>query len=118
MAALDLTALQWAPLMLLAYGKGRTAAELSRCSGVETSTMTRMIDRLETKELINRQRSDTDRRVIFLELTEAGKQLVSKVPFILAEGFNYHLNGFNQAKLDTLKSMLRRLTENVRDQNL
>lgn len=65
MTALDLTALQWAPLMLLVYGKGRTAAELSRCSGVETSTMTRMLDPLETKELIKRERSNSDRRVIF-----------------------------------------------------
>lgn len=65
MTALDLTALQWAPLMLLVYDKGRTAAELSRCSGVETSTMTRMLDPLETKELIKRERSNSDRRVIF-----------------------------------------------------
>lgn len=40
--------------MLLAYFKGRTAAELSRCSGGETSTMTHMLDRLETKKLSKR----------------------------------------------------------------
>src|SRR5450830_1831750 len=50
MAEMDLTALQWAPLLLLAHGKARTAAELSRCTGVETSTMTRMLDRLESKD--------------------------------------------------------------------
>ncbi len=115
MAALDLTALQWAPLMLLAYGTGRTAAELSRCSGVETSTMTRMLDRLETKGLLSRKRSANDRRVIFLELTKEGKELVSKVPFLIAEGFNFHLRGFSKQEVDTLKSLLRRITANTED---
>ena len=99
--------------MLLAYGKGLTAAELSRCSGVETSTMTRMLDRLETKELIKRERSNSDRRVIFLELTEAGQELVSKVPFLMAEGFNQHSRGFTKQEVNTLKSLLMRITANA-----
>lgn len=112
MAALDLTAMQWGPLMLISYGKARTAADLSRCGGVETSTMTRMLDRLEAKGLLIRKRSEDDRRIIFLELTEEGKRLVSKVPYLLADSLNQHLRGFNQQELDTLKSLLKRITNN------
>ena len=113
MAALDLTAMQWGPLLLIGHGKARTAADLSRCGGVETSTMTRMLDRLESKGLIIRKRSESDRRVIFLELTDEGKRLVSEVPNLLAESLNQHLCGFNQQELDTLKSLLKRFTVNI-----
>lgn len=112
MAALDLTAMQWGPLMLISHGKARTAADLSRCGGVETSTMTRMLDRLEAKGLLIRKRSEDDRRIIFLELTEEGKRLVSQVPDLLADSLNQHLRGFNQQELDTLKSLLKRITNN------
>ncbi len=112
MAELDLTALQWAPLLLLATGNGKTAAELSRASGVETSTMTRMLDRLETKELIIRRRCKNDRRIIYLDLTDAGRLIAAKIPYILAESFNYHLRGFTADELDTLKSLLRRIRAN------
>lgn len=112
MATLDLTAMQWRPLMLLAYGKARTAAELSRCSDVETSTMTRMLDRLEAKGLLTRTRSDSDRRIIFIELTEEGRRLAAEVPYLIAESFNHHLRGFSQQELDTMKSLLRRIVAN------
>lgn len=112
MAALDLTAMQWGPLLLLSYGRARTAADISRCSGVETSTVTRMLDRLETKGLLTRKRSEDDRRIIYLELTDEGKQLVSRVPDLLADSLNQHLRGFSQQEVDTLKSMLKRIAAN------
>lgn len=113
MSALDLTAMQWGPLMLLAYGKANTAAEMSRCGGVETSTMTRMLDRLEAKGLLVRKRSESDRRIIYLELTEAGQQLVAKVPDLLASSLNKHLRGFNAEEVATVKSLLRRIIGNA-----
>ncbi len=113
MASLDLTAMQWGPLMLIAYGKANTAAELSRCAGVETSTMTRMLDRLETKGLLTRKRSESDRRIIYLGLSAEGIALVSKVPDLLAESLNKHLRGFDAQELATIQSMLRRIVANA-----
>jgi DNA-binding MarR family transcriptional regulator len=116
MSALDLTAMQWAPLLFISLAKTSiTAADLSRCLGVETSSMTRMLDRLEGKGLLTRKRSEEDRRVIFIALTEEGRDLVSKVPFLIADSLNHHLRGFNQQEVDTFKSMLRRITDNAGD---
>ncbi|HEU4709017.1 MAG TPA: MarR family transcriptional regulator [Methylophilaceae bacterium] len=112
MAELDLTAMQWSPLTLLWLGKGKTAAELSRCLGVETSTMTRMLDRLEAKGLLSRRRCVNDRRIIWVELTEEGRQIAAKIPYLIAESLNQHLQGFSQQELDTLKSLLRRFAAN------
>lgn len=112
MADLDLTALQWVPLLFLAKGKGQTAAELSRCVCVDTSTMTRMLDRLEAKGLLERKRSMEDRRVIFLELTDEGRRLAQQVPYRMAATLNQHLRDFNQQQIDDLKLLLRRIIAN------
>jgi DNA-binding MarR family transcriptional regulator len=113
MAALDLTAMQWRPLMLIAHGKACTAAELSRWHGVETSTMTRMLDRLQAKGLLVRKRCEKDRRIIYLELTEEGHRLMAEVPYLIAESFNQHLSGFDKQEVETLKSLLRRISNNA-----
>lgn len=113
MAALDLTAMQWGPLLLIGHGKANTAAELSRCGGVETSTMTRMLDRLEAKGLLVRQRSESDRRIIYLELSKEGQNLVAKVPDLLAQSLNKHLRGFSAEEVATFKSLLRRIIDNT-----
>jgi len=112
MAELDLTALQWVPLLMLAKQKAQTAAELSRCLGVDTSTMTRMLDRLEAKSLLVRKRSVDDRRVIFLELTDEGRALSERIPYVMADSLNQHLRGFSRTELDELKRLLRKLAAN------
>lgn len=116
MAALDLTGMQWAPLLFISLGQtNNTAADLSRCMGVETSSMTRMLDRLEGKGLLIRKRSADDRRVIFIELTEEGQRQVAQVPFLIADSLNHHLRGFSNQEVETLKSMLKRITANSGD---
>lgn len=112
MEALDLTAMQWGPLLFIAHNKAKTAADIARCGGVDTGAVTRMLDRLEAKGLIARVRSREDKRIVYLELTEAGQEIAAKIPHVLADHLNERLRGFSQAELDSLKSLLRRLLEN------
>lgn len=105
----DLTAMQWGPLLLLSKGKGDTAAELARDMGTDTGAMTRMLDRLQAKDLIQRRRSEEDRRVVHLELTAAGHEVVARIPPGLCSAMNEHLTGFTADELEQLKSLLRRM---------
>lgn len=57
MARHDLTDAQWKPLWLLKSGRATTAIELAREACVDAGAVTRMIDRLEDKGLIERARS-------------------------------------------------------------
>jgi DNA-binding HxlR family transcriptional regulator len=41
--------------------------------GIDAGAITRMLDRLEAKGLVERVRSETDRRVVHVRLTEAGE---------------------------------------------
>mgnify|MGYP003449794947 FL=1 len=79
MARHDLTDAQWRPLWLLKSGLATTAIELAREACVDAGAMTRMIDRLEDKGLIERARSETDRRVVHLLLTPAGEAAAARI---------------------------------------
>ncbi|MFC1884568.1 MarR family winged helix-turn-helix transcriptional regulator, partial [Thermodesulfobacteriota bacterium] len=52
-------------------------SQIAKHMMVKSSTVTGVVDRLEQKGLVTRIRNSPDRRVITIELTEAGKQLTS-----------------------------------------
>jgi len=106
-----LTNAQWVPLLKLYMGKGSTAAELARQCELDAGSMTRLLDRLESKGLCRRVRSSDDRRVVNLELTEAGRLAAQEIPAILSRIQNAHLAGFSVEEWETLKSYLRRIHE-------
>ncbi|MBE7420123.1 MAG: MarR family transcriptional regulator [Ideonella sp.] len=112
MAELDLTDAQWKPLWLLKTGRGDTANELARAMDVDAGAVTRMIDRLESKALLERVRSDADRRVVHLRLTPAGDAVAKKVPFVLAAVNNDFLRGFGEAEWKQLRRLLGRMVDN------
>jgi DNA-binding MarR family transcriptional regulator len=56
---------------------GQTTKDIAQASMVAPSTLTGVVDTLEKDGLIERRRSETDRRVIRLHLTEAGRQRLS-----------------------------------------
>ena len=104
-----LTNAQWVPLLKLYMGHGSTAAELARQCDLDAGSMTRLLDRLEGKGLCRRVRSSDDRRVVNLELTEAGRLAAKEIPAILSRIQNAHLAGFSMEEWETLKSYLRRI---------
>jgi DNA-binding MarR family transcriptional regulator len=55
-------------------------SQIARYIMVKSSTVTGIIDRLELKGLVTRLRNSPDRRVITIELTEAGKTLAQNAP--------------------------------------
>lgn len=106
-----LTNAQWVPLLKLYMGRASTAAELARECELDAGSMTRLLDRLEAKALCRRIRSSEDRRVVNLELTEAGRAAAKDIPAILCRVQNAHLAGFSIEEWQTLKSYLRRILE-------
>src|SRR5262245_20093548 len=107
-----LTAVQWAPLMIISRGGNPTAASLARDLNTDTGAMTRMLDRLEAKGLLTRSRSAQDRRVVVLTLTDQGRELTTRIPHHLARVYNQHLTGFTAEEFVQLKQFLRRVIAN------
>lgn len=108
----DLTHAQWLPLFRLIRGQETTVAGLARDLGVDPASVTRLLDRLEAKGLVVRERSREDRRVVHLVLTEAGRTLGEQVPPVLAGVLNAHLAGFSTDEWTQLMTLLRRMRSN------
>lgn len=105
---LDLTMAQWGTLMSVRNG-AQTAVDSCRMLGCDTGSMTRMIDRLEEKGLLCRERSTADRRVVLLQLTPAGQTLSEEAKPLVVEIFNHYLRDFSRDEFDQLKFLLRKL---------
>lgn len=108
-----LTNAQWVPLFKLATGKATTAAELARECELDAGAMTRLLDRLESKGLCQRERSSEDRRVVNLEMTPEGKEAAKVVPEVLCRVQNAYLAGFSVEEWQTLTGFLRRILDNA-----
>ncbi len=113
MQPLELTAMQWEPLLLLALGRADTVAGLARECGMDCGAMTRMLDRLEQKQLLLRQRSEVDRRVVNLALTAKGRESVAGIPALVSEELRRHLYGFSTQDQQLLLALLTRMLENA-----
>lgn len=113
MAEHELTGVQMLPLLLVACGECRTAAELARINGTDAGATTRLLDRLQAKGLLERVRSAEDRRVAQLQLTPAGAALAARIPPAISAALGQALCDFEPAEVDTLRSMLRRIRANV-----
>ena len=96
----DLTYVQWLPLYKLLLCSNTTNASMARDLGMDPGSITRVLDRIEAKGLLRRERSQTDRRVVHLVLTEAGKTVATQVPQVLSGVLNQHLVGFSHAECE------------------
>ena len=104
-----LTNAQWVPLYKLHLGHASTVAELARGCQLDTGAMTRTLDRLESKGLVRRVRSEADRRVVNIELSDEGRAAAGEIPAVLCKVLNDHLQGFSQDEWQLLKGLLARM---------
>jgi DNA-binding MarR family transcriptional regulator len=112
MQPLELTAMQWEPLLLLHLGRADTVAALAREGNANCSATTRLLDRLEEKGLVTRQRSDVDRRLVHLGLTEKGREVGDAIEPLVNAELNRHLCGFTEQEVATLLELLGRMLRN------
>ncbi|HKE96135.1 MAG TPA: MarR family transcriptional regulator, partial [Povalibacter sp.] len=70
----DISFVQWLMLLKLREGVADTASDLCRQMRHDNGALTRLIDQLEERGFIERQRSEQDRRIVKLDLTAAGRR--------------------------------------------
>lgn len=100
---------QWVVLMHVRDKIALSTADLCRELHHDSGAMTRLIDQLEARKLIERRRNAEDRRVIELSLTRAGeKTLDNLIPFA-CDTLNVALDDFTREEVKTLQALLRRM---------
>ena len=78
---------------------------------VKSSTVTGITDRLEQKRLVQRRRNSPDRRVIIIELTEAGKVLCQNAPPPIQQKIIDGLKNLPKSEIDKIVHGLNMLTQ-------
>jgi DNA-binding MarR family transcriptional regulator len=86
-----------------------TATAISREVHVSPSTVVGILDRLEDKGLIERERGREDRRIVFITVTEAGRQLVRDTPSPLQQKLADALKALPAEERATITSSLERI---------
>lgn len=66
-------------LNVLDEGAANTPAVIAEQLGADRSGITRLLDRLETKEFVLREHDKLDRRSIKLQMTSKGKALIGEI---------------------------------------
>ncbi len=114
LAPLELSAAQLIVIANLAAAEApMSASDLCKGISYDAGAMTRMLDRLENKGLIRRNRSAQDRRLMHLELTEEGRAAYPRMREISMAVANHFLHGFTKAEARQLESLLTRMLENA-----
>jgi MarR family transcriptional regulator, organic hydroperoxide resistance regulator len=73
-----LTLSQYGLLSGLSERRAAPVRELATEAGVTASTATRILDTLERRGIVRRRRTDEDRRVVIVTLTQLGRDLLSE----------------------------------------
>ena len=74
-----LTEQQWRVLRVLWEIDSVALQNLAEITLIPAPSLVGIIDRLETSDLVERRRSKTDRRVVYIHATKAGQKLEQKV---------------------------------------
>lgn len=104
-----ITAAQFKVLIIMAQFDVDTPAELCRHLSLDSGSMTRMLDRLEQKNLLARQRCEADRRQVRLVLTEDGQVLAGMLPQIGADAMNQLAAVISPQELQSLEQILKKI---------
>jgi len=112
-AALDITASQFQVLHRLWDGDGILTSTLTRDICSDGGTITGLLDRLEAKGLIRRERSADDRRAVQVFLTPAGRALQAPLMQVLTALNEQALEGFQARERAELLAALKRIGANL-----
>lgn len=100
-------------LFVLWQKDGVPMSELSRQTGLATTSLTSMIDRMEESWLVRRERTTTDRRKVLIYLTDEARGLERDYDEVSDEMNAIFYEGFSEAEAEQLDAYLNRVLANI-----
>lgn len=104
---------EWRVCASLLYVPHQTLSELSVHATSDISALSRIIDRLESQDLVKREKSTTDGRSIRIALTSKGGELALHIVPVAQQHESVILTGFTASDVQVLRTMLLKLYENA-----
>jgi len=98
-------------LDLAAREQGLTAGRIAEVTGMSTSAVTALLDRLERRGFIERYRDAGDRRKVYVRSTGQHEEKLAEIYRPLSEATTSVLESFDVKSLDAVRDVLSRLAE-------
>jgi DNA-binding MarR family transcriptional regulator len=111
---LELTRTQFYLLKLIEHEEPCKMSYLAEMMGVKPSVISTMIDRLEQNGLVVREYRKTDRRSVFVSLTDQGREVLNKELELSKQVVMNFLSHLAPHELESLAAILEKI---VNDEN-
>jgi DNA-binding MarR family transcriptional regulator len=112
-AALDITAAQFQVLKRLWQSDGLVTSVLAKDICATNSTLTGVLDRMESKKLIRRSPCAHDRRAVEIWLMAGGRALEKPLMKVIQEMSEKALEGFSTSQRQSFLRMLEKVGDNL-----
>ncbi|WP_175990381.1 MarR family winged helix-turn-helix transcriptional regulator [Bacillus sp. Marseille-Q1617] len=110
----DITPEQWTVLKRLSENDGINQKELAEKAEKDQPTVTRILDILERKELITKEKNKEDRRSFILFITDKGTAVKEELsPVIEGLWEEKILTGISEKDLNVYRNVLKKINENI-----
>ncbi|RZI41090.1 MarR family transcriptional regulator [Herbaspirillum sp. HC18] len=106
---LEITPAIFGVLEVLQHNKGLTQSRLAAAIGLDRSSLVPLLDKLEKRNLVAREASQTDRRSNHLFLTPEGKQLLVKADKRIKQHEQRIVAGLTKTETKQLISLLSKI---------
>ena len=94
---------------------GLSANEISQRTGLASSTLTSMLDRMENAGLVKRRRSTDDRRVVRVFTGPKAQECKEQYTAVSEKMTEIYFRGFTEQEILSFENALLRVLENVRE---
>jgi DNA-binding MarR family transcriptional regulator len=115
LAELGLTFIQWHALVSIYFGRGATPAALARDLAYDKGATTRLLDGLDARGWVTRERTPDDRRLVELTLTEAGEAIARQGRLRVIDAWNRWLADWSDDDAAAAVAVLQRLRDTLQE---
>ncbi len=104
---------RWRVLSVLKAFGPLSIGQIADATSMEQPTLSRVVDQLASEKLVTRSTSPADSRFVYASLTEAGEVAFHAIAPAALQHQQRALQGFTQAEIRTLRTLLRRIQHNI-----
>lgn len=110
---LDISLQEWRVMAALQHSGAQRMSDLADLTSVDRTTLSRLIGRMEDAGLVRRERIKDDGREVHIHLSDKGQTITAEILPLAARYEDVALDGFSEAEVEALKSMLKRIYGNL-----
>lgn len=111
---LKITIDQWLVLKTINENPDIAQNELADMVFKDNASVTRIIELLVKSDYLERKKDQNDRRKSVLKITKLGSKTIEKVYQVVQENRQIALTGINQAELEIVDKVLKKISQNCK----